>query len=436
MNIFLISLGCDKNSADSGAMLGILMDKGYRIATTEKEADVIIINTCCFIHDAKEESIETILEMSKLKSTGRLKKLIVTGCLAQRYKEEIIKEIPEVDALLGTTAYDEIINAIEENKSFFRDINYLPKIKSKKVVETATFTSYIKISEGCDKFCTYCIIPKLRGRHRSISMEELISEAEYLASQGTKELVVIAQDTTIYGTDLYGEKTLPKLLKEFCKIDGLEWIRLLYCYPEDVTDELIQVIKEEDKICKYIDLPIQHASDKILKNMGRRTNREYLIKLINKLRSEIDDITIRTTLIVGFPGEIDEDFDILLDFVYEMNFDRLGVFTYSPEEGTPAAEMDNQIEEDVKISRRDAIMTMQQDIAYDKNIAIIGNYYDVIIEGYLEEDDVYVGRTYMDAPKIDGLVFVKCDRTLMTGDKILVEITTADAYDLEAKVVQ
>ena len=433
MNIYFISLGCDKNLADSEAMLGLLKDKNYTIVLEENKADVIVVNTCCFINDAKDESIETIIEMAELKKTGNLKKLIVTGCLAQRYQEDIIKEIPEVDALLGTTAIDDILDAIENDKTSFKDINYLPIIDSKRIVATGTFTSYIKISEGCDKFCTYCIIPSLRGRHRSVPMDKLIKEAEYLANNGTKELIVVAQDTTIYGTDLYGKKKLPELLKEFCKIEGIEWIRLLYCYPEDITDELIKTIKEEDKICKYIDMPIQHASDNVLKRMGRRTNKQDLITVINKLREEIPDIVIRTTLITGFPGESEEDFEELVDFVYNMNFERLGVFTYSAEEGTPAATMDNQIDENIKEDRRDAIMELQQDIVFDMNTELIGRIFDVIIEGYIAEDDIYVGRTYMDAPNIDGLIFVECPKMLMTGDIVLAEVIRADGYDLIAK---
>ena len=451
MKILFISLGCDKNLVDSEHMLGMLCDNGYSVTDDENEADVIVVNTCCFIHDAKEESIENILEMAKLKEKGKLKVLVVTGCLAQRYKDEIQDEIPEVDAIIGTTAYDDIVNVINgilEDKNYnvkdkdyklkhnsYKDISYLTKNTSNRVITTGGYTSYLKIAEGCNKNCTYCIIPKLRGKFRSVPMEELLEEAKYLADKGVKELILVAQETTLYGVDIYGKKTLPELLKKLCKIDGFEWIRILYTYPEEITDELIQVIKEEDKICKYIDMPIQHASDNILKKMGRRTNKQDLINVIKKLRSEVEDIVIRTTLITGFPGETDEDFEELLDFVYDMSFERLGVFTYSAEEGTKAAEMDNQIDEDIKEARRNAVMEMQQDITFDYMASLVGNITKVLIEGYMVDDDVYVGRTYMDAPNIDGLVFVNSNKQLMSGDIILAEITNSDGYDLIAEHV-
>lgn len=441
MKILFVSLGCDKNLVDSEHMLGMLCDNGFTVTDDENEADVIVVNTCCFIHDAKEESIENIIEMSKLKEVGNLKALVVTGCLAQRYKDEIQKEIPEVDAVIGTTAYDDIVNIVKEileDKKVvnsYKDISYLTPNTSNRVITTGGYTSYLKIAEGCNKNCTYCIIPKLRGKFRSVPMEQLLEEARYLADKGVKELILVAQETTLYGVDIYGEKKLPELLRELCRIDGFEWIRILYTYPEEITDELIQVIKEEDKICKYIDMPIQHASDNILKKMGRRTNRADLIEIIRKLRSEIDDIVIRTTLITGFPGETEEDFEQLLDFVYDMSFERLGVFTYSAEEGTKAAEMDNQIDEDIKEARRNAVMEMQQDITFDYMASLVGNITKVLIEGYMVDDDVYVGRTYMDAPNIDGLVFVNSNKQLMSGDIILAEITNSDGYDLIAEHV-
>ena len=441
MKILFVSLGCDKNLVDSEHMLGMLCDNGFTVTDDENEADVIVVNTCCFIHDAKEESIENIIEMSKLKEVGNLKALVVTGCLAQRYKDEIQKEIPEVDAVIGTTAYDDIVNIVKEileDKKVvnsYKDISYLTPNTSNRVITTGGYTSYLKIAEGCNKNCTYCIIPKLRGKFRSVPMEQLLEEARYLADKGVKELILVAQETTLYGVDIYGEKKLPELLRELCRIDGFEWIRILYTYPEEITDELIQVIKEEDKICKYIDMPIQHASDNILKKMGRRTNRADLIEIIRKLRSEIDDIVIRTTLITGFPGETEEDFEQLLDFVYDMSFERLGVFTYSAEDGTKAAEMDNQIDEDIKEARRNAVMEMQQDITFDYMASLVGNITKVLIEGYMVDDDVYVGRTYMDAPNIDGLVFVNSNKQLMSGDIILAEITNSDGYDLIAEHV-
>ena len=425
-----------------------LCNKGYYITDNEYEADVIVVNTCCFIHDAKEESIENIIEMAKHKEDGALKCLVVTGCLAQRYKEEIIKEIPEVDAVIGTTAYDDIVEVVDSvlkdrrsdvNKkesdaltkyNSFKDISYLTKNNAKRVVTTGGYTSYLKIAEGCNKNCTYCIIPKLRGKFRSVPMEELLEEARYLADKGVKELILVAQETTLYGVDIYGEKRLPHLLKELCKIDGFEWIRILYTYPEEISDELIQVIKEEDKICKYIDMPIQHASDKILRKMGRRTNNKDLVDIITKLRNEIEDIVIRTTLITGFPGESEEDFEILLDFVYNMNFERLGVFTYSAEEGTRAYDMKDQVDEDIKVARRDAVMEMQQDITFDYMSSLVGNITKVLIEGYIVDEDIYVGRTYMDAPNIDGLIFVNSTRQIMSGDIILAEIKSSDGYDL------
>lgn len=441
MKILFISLGCDKNLVDSEHMLGMLCDNEFTVTDDENEADVIVVNTCCFIHDAKEESIENIIEMAKLKDEGNLKALVVTGCLAQRYKDEIQKEIPEVDAIIGTTAYDDIVNIVEEIiedkkvTNSYKDISYLTPNTSNRVITTGGYTSYLKIAEGCNKNCTYCIIPKLRGKFRSVPMEKLLEEARFLADKGVRELILVAQETTLYGIDIYGEKKLPELLRELCKIEGFEWIRILYTYPEEITDELIQVIKEEDKICKYIDMPIQHASDNILKRMGRRTNRADLVEIIGKLRKEIDDIVIRTTLITGFPGETEEDFEELLDFVYDMNFERLGVFTYSAEEGTKAAEMNEQIAEEVKEARRNAVMEMQQDITFDYMASLVGNITKVLIEGYMVDDDVYVGRTYMDAPNIDGLVFVNSNKQLMSGDIILAEITNSDGYDLIAEHV-
>ena len=435
MNVLFISLGCDKNLVDSEVMIGLLADKGYQMTDDETQADVIVINTCCFIHDAKEESIQTILEMAEYKKTGTLKALIVTGCLAQRYQEEILEEIPEVDEVLGTTSYDKIVDAIQEaleGKSGVRieDIDALPLPDTKRLVTTGGHFAYLKIAEGCDKHCTYCIIPKIRGDFRSVPMERLVKEARDLAEDGVKELILVAQETTIYGTDLYGEKSLHRLLRELCKIDGIRWIRILYCYPEEIDDSLIQVMKEEPKICHYLDLPIQHASTEILRRMGRRTSREDLEEIIGKLRREIPDIAIRTTLITGFPGETKEQHEELMDFVDQMEFDRLGVFTYSPEEGTPAAQMEDQIPEEVKEDRQAELMELQQEIAFDLAEDMIGREVLVMIEGKVADENAYVGRTYKDAPNVDGLIFVNTDEELMSGDFARVKVTGAAEYDL------
>ena len=435
MNLLFISLGCDKNLVDSEVMLGLVDEKGYKIVDSEEDADVIVINTCCFIHDAKEESIQTILEMAEYKKEGRLKALIVTGCLAQRYQKEIMEEIPEVDAVLGTTSYHKIVETIEEALAGnghleLDDIDALPLVDTKRLVTTGGHFAYLKIAEGCDKHCTYCIIPKLRGSYRSVPMERLIKEAQDLAEQGVKELILVAQETTIYGKDLYGEKSLHRLLRELCKVKGIRWIRVLYCYPEEIDDNLIQVMKEEKKICHYLDLPIQHASDDILKRMGRRTSKKQLTEIVEKLRREIPDIALRTTLITGFPGETKEQHEELMDFVDEMEFDRLGVFTYSPEEDTPAAAMDGQIDEEVKEDRQAELMELQQEISYDKGTDRIGQELLVMIEGKVADESAYIGRTYGDAPKVDGYIFVQTGELLMTGDFAKVRVTGALEYDL------
>ena len=435
MNILFISLGCDKNLVDSEVMLGLLDAKGYQIVDDETQADIIVINTCCFVHDAKEESIQTILEMAEYKTEGRLKALIVTGCLAQRYRQEIIDEIPEVDAVLGTTAYDKIVEAVEEALAGaghveLENVNALPLVDTKRLVTTGGHYAYMKIAEGCDKHCTYCIIPKLRGNYRSVPMERLIQEAKDLAEQGVKELILVAQETTLYGKDIYGEKSLHKLLRELCKVDGIRWIRILYCYPEEIDDNLIQVMKEEKKICHYLDLPIQHANDEILTRMGRRTSKAQLEEIIGKLKREIPDITLRTTLITGFPGETEEQHEELKAFVDEMEFDRLGVFTYSPEEDTPAAEMPDQIPEEVKEDRQAEIMELQQEIAFAQAEDMIGEEVLVMIEGKVADENAYVGRTYKDAPGVDGLIFINTDEELMSGDFARVKVTGAVEYDL------
>lgn len=439
MNILFVSLGCDKNLVDSEVMLGLIREKGYSIIDDEKKADIIVVNTCCFINDAKEESINMILEMAEYKKSGELKALIVTGCLGQRYQSEIQDEIPEVDAILGTSSYENIVDVIEEvlkGKKVlnFNDVNYLPKREVTRINTTGGFFSYLKIAEGCDKHCTYCIIPKVRGNYRSVPMEKLLKEAKALAESGVKEIILVAQETTLYGVDIYGVKSLPKLLRELCKVEGIEWIRILYCYPEEITDELIQVIKEEDKICKYLDMPIQHASDTILKRMGRRTNQEELLAIIDKLRIEIPEIALRTTLISGFPGETEVDHEELLDFIDKVEFDRLGVFTYSKEDDTPAAIMDSQIEEEVKELRKNEIMELQQEISFEISQRMIGRTVKVMIEGKLPDENVYVGRTYKDAPNVDGFIFINCNYELMSGEFVNVKITEAKEYDVVGEI--
>lgn len=435
MKILFISLGCDKNLADTEVMLGLLASRGYEMTDDETQADVIVINTCCFIHDAKEESIENILEMAEYKKSGSAKALIVAGCLAQRYRQEIMDEIPEVDEVLGTTAYDKILDAVDaalkgEHEVILSDLDALPLPDTKRLVTTGGHFAYLKIAEGCDKHCTYCIIPKIRGNFRSVPMERLIREAGELAAQGVKELILVAQETTLYGKDLYGKKSLPELLRKLCQISEIRWIRILYCYPEEITDELIQVMKEEPKICHYLDLPIQHANDRILGRMGRRTTKQELIDIIGKLRREIPDICLRTTLITGFPGETQEQHEELMEFVDEMEFDRLGVFTYSPEEDTPAAEMPDQIDEETKLDRQEELMELQQEIAFDNDQDMIGREVLVMVEGKVADENAYVGRTYRDAPNVDGLIFINTDEELLSGDFARVRVTGAVDYDL------
>ena len=435
MKILFISLGCDKNLVDSEVMLGMLTSKGYEITDDENEADVVVVNTCCFIGDAKEESIHNILEMAELRKAGDIKALIVTGCLAQRYKEEVQTEIPEVDAIIGTTAIDAIVETLEDvlagqGHNHIEDINRTPVYDKSRIVTTGGHYAYLKIAEGCDKRCSYCIIPKVRGNYRSIPMESLLAEARKLVEFGAKELILVAQETTLYGKDLYGEKSLPRLLHELCKIDGLYWIRILYCYPEEITDELIETIRTEEKVCHYLDIPIQHASDAVLKRMGRRTNQAELRERIAHLREEIPDIALRTTLISGFPGETQEDHEELMRFVDEMEFDRLGVFAYSAEEDTPAAGYPDQVPQEVKEDRRDEIMELQQEIAFEKAEDMKGRVLEVMIEGKVADENAFVGRTYKDAPNVDGLIFVNADVPLMSGDFCRVRVTGALEYDL------
>ena len=445
IKLFCVSLGCDKNLVDTEKMLGVAGGLGVSFTDDETEADAILINTCCFIGDAKEESVNTILEMARYKEEGKCRALIVAGCLAQRYKQEIIDEIPEVDAILGTTSYEEIGNVLtrlfgeekekkEEHISCFHDLKELPETAKKRVMTTGGHHAFLKIAEGCDKRCSYCIIPYLRGPYRSVPMEQLLAEARELAENGVRELILVAQETTLYGKDLYGEKTLPKLLHELAQIPGIYWIRIQYCYPEEITDELIQAIKTEEKVCHYLDIPIQHASDRILKRMGRRTHKAELKERIGALRREIPDIALRTTFICGFPGETEEDHEELMEFVDEMEFERVGVFTYSAEEDTPAYSYPDQIPEEVKEERRADVMELQQEIAFEHCENMVGKVLDVMIEGKVADEPAYVGRTYMDAPNVDGLIFVNADEMLMSGDFVRVKVTGANEYDLIGEV--
>ena len=433
--VLFISLGCDKNLVDSEMMLGMLARSGYEFTDDEQEADIVVINTCCFINDAKEESINTILEMAELKKNGGIEALVVAGCLAQRYREEIQTEIPEVDAILGTTAIDEVVKTLDEvlsgsGENHYKSLEEKPLTGVERVVTTGGHYAYLKIAEGCDKHCTYCIIPKVRGNYRSVPMEYLVRETQMLADKGVKELILVAQETTVYGKDLYGHKALPELLHALCEISGICWIRILYCYPEEIDDELIQTIKEEKKICHYLDLPIQHVSDQILRRMGRKTDRQQLQDTINKLRREIPDICLRTTLITGFPGETETDHEELMDFIDLAEFDRLGVFTYSQEEDTPAAVMPDQIPEEVKQERQAQLMELQQEIAFDAAKDMIGKTVTAMIEGKVADENAYVARTYKDAPNVDGFLFVNTERELMTGDFVRVRVTASYEYDL------
>lgn len=442
MNIYFVSLGCDKNLVDSEMMITNLRKSGYILTDEASEADVIVVNTCCFIGDAKEESINTLLELAEYKE-DRCKLLVAAGCLAQRYHEEIKEDIPEVDLIVGTMGYEKLTEKIEEalnNKGVvvesLEDINYLPTPLTDRDSMSGGYYAYLKIAEGCDKCCTYCVIPKVRGKYRSVPMDNLIEQAEHLVENGAKEIILVAQETTLYGKDLYGEKSLPKLLRRLSEIEELRWIRILYCYPEEITDELIDTIAELPKVCNYLDIPIQHGSDNILKKMGRWTDKNEIISIVDRLRKKIPDIALRTTLITGFPGETEEDFEELKEFVKKLRFDRLGVFTYSREEDTPAAEMEGQVPEDVKEARRDEIMEIQQEIAFEKGKERIGDDFDVMIEGSLPDEGVYIARTYMDAPDVDGYVFISSDWHLDSGDFVKVEITGAKEYDLIGDIVE
>ena len=435
MKILFITLGCDKNLVDSEHMLGLLVEHGFEITDSEEDAEVIVINTCCFIHDAKEESIQNILEMAKYRTAGSCKVLLVTGCMAERYRDEIIEEIPEVDAVLGTNSYDKILDAIQDvlggdRFQEYADLKGLPKIDAQRVVTTGGHYEYLKIAEGCNKNCTYCVIPSVRGRYRSVPMEELVAQAKELVAAGAKELILVAQETTLYGVDLYGEKSLHKLLDALNEIPGLFWIRIMYCYPEEIYEELIDAIARNEKVCHYLDLPIQHANDTMLKRMGRRTSNADLVRIITHLRERIPDITLRTTLICGFPGETKEMHEELMQFINDMEFDRLGAFTYSPEEGTPAAEFPDQIDEETKKEWQADVMELQEEIIFDKNEEMKGRELYVFIEGKVSDENAYIGRTYRDAPDVDGYIFINTDEELMTGDIVRARVTGAYEYDL------
>lgn len=440
MKLLFISLGCDKNLVDSEFMIGMLTKDGITLTDDENEADIIIINSCCFINDAKEESINTILEMAECKKNGKCKSLIVTGCLSQRYQEEIFKEIPEVDAILGTNSYDAIYEAVKvtlekQNYSNFQTLQGLPRIEHSRVLTTGGHFAYLKISEGCNKNCTYCVIPSIRGRYRSVPMEDLIGQAKKLVEDGVKELILVAQETTLYGVDLYGEKSLHRLLDELNKIRGLLWIRILYCYPEEIYEELIDSMIRNTKVCHYLDLPIQHCNDTILKRMGRRTDKADIERIVTHLRERIPDITLRTTLICGFPGETEEMHEELMQFINDMEFDRLGAFTYSPEEGTPAAAFDEQVDESLKEDWQADVMELQEEVIFDKNETLKGTELLAFIEGKVADENAYIGRTYRDAPNVDGYIFIHTEEELMTGDVVKVKVTGAYEYDLIGEII-
>ena len=421
-------------------MIGALNNGGLHLTDDENEADIIIINTCCFINDAKEESINTILEMAEYKKSGSCKSLIVTGCLAQLYKDEIIKEIPEVDAILGTNSYDAILDAVKEtldNRKYqnLNTLEGLPKLDTKRMVTTGGHYAYLKISEGCNKNCSYCVIPSIRGRYRSVPIEELVAQAKELVSNGVKELILVAQETTLYGIDIYKEKSLHKLLDELNKIDGLFWIRIMYCYPEEIYDELIEAIKRNKKVCHYLDMPIQHCNDEILKRMGRKTDKADIERIVTNLRNQIPDITLRTTLICGFPGETQQMHEELMQFINDMEFDRLGAFAYSPEEGTKAASFPDQIDDDIKEDWQAEVMELQEEVIFDKNETLTGTQMYAFIEGKVADENAYVGRTYRDAPNVDGYIFINTEQELMSGDIVKVRITGAYEYDLIGEII-
>jgi len=448
-NILLVTLGCDKNTADSERMLGLIDKSEYNLTSDPEEADVAVVNTCCFIESATQESIDKLLELSELKN-GRLKYLICTGCMAQRYKDQIADEIPEVDAFIGTMALDSIVEVVDElrardgkNSSDGKPVTryseldspYPDRTKIERIVTERPYLEYLKIADGCDKRCTYCAIPYFKGKYKSVPMESVIEEAKVLADSGVKELILVAQETTCYGIDLYGEKRLHILLKELAKIDGIEWIRLLYAYPEEIYPELIDEMASNPKVLHYIDMPIQHTEDDILMQMGRRIDNYGIRKVVSELREKMPDVIIRTTIITGFPGETTDDHEMLIETLAELRLDHVGVFTYSQEDGTPAAKFSDQVDEETKNERMQDIMLLQQDISIEKLESYIDKEFDVIIDGYLPDDDVYVGRSYMDAPDIDGMVFVESDRELISGEIVRVKINDSDVYDLEGRLI-
>ena len=437
MKILLVSLGCDKNRVDSEHMLGLLSERGHMIVDDENKAEAIIVNSCCFIGDAKEESINTILEMAEYKKSGKLKRLVVTGCLAQRYAEDIKAEIPEVDAIVGTTAFDSIVQAVE-SEGFCEKLLSIDRLVpgNKRIISGESYVSYLKIAEGCGKHCTYCVIPSVRGNYRSVPMEELLSEARYLAENGTSELILVAQETTLYGTDLYGKKSLHVLLEKLSEIEGLNWIRVMYCYPEEIYDELLDTMAANEKIVNYLDIPVQHASDRILKAMGRKTSRKGILSVLKKIKKKMPDAALRTSLITGFPGETKEDVEILKDFIKEAGFARIGVFTYSREENTPAAVMPGQVPEREKKRRRKEIMQLAAGLSKERLKGMVGKTLSVMIEGFLPDEEVYVGRSYMDAPEIDGCVFLFSDEKHMSGEVVKALITGADKYDLTGEILE
>ncbi len=441
MKISFVSLGCDKNLVDSEIMLGLIDEGGHKIISDSSEADIIIINTCGFIMDATEEGIDTILELASYKKEGKCCGLIVTGCMAERYREQIFEELPEVDAVVGVGDFEEIVQVIErvsnnEKVTLITDSNkkLSETLSHKRILSTAGHFAYLKIAEGCDNHCTYCTIPSIRGKFRSRTLESLVEEAKILVDKGVKELIIVAQDTALYGTDIYGEKRLHILLQELKKIENLKWLRLMYCYPEHIYDDLINEIANNEKVCNYIDMPIQHSNDKILKLMGRRSNEKQLRDVVKKLRDKIPDITIRTTLIVGFPHESDEEFNSLKNFVEEIKFDRLGVFNYSMEEGTPAAKMDNQVDDDIKEERKNIIMDIQKNISMEKCDNSIDKVLECIVDGKLPEENVYIGRSYMDCYDVDGMIFFNSPYEVLTGDFVKVKITSASDYDLIGEI--
>ncbi len=432
--VSLVSLGCSKNLVDAEEMMGILESAGFELVADEEDAEIMIVNTCAFIDDAKQESIDCIMELIEYKKKDPNRILIVTGCMSQRYKEELIKEIPEIDIVIGTNEYDKIAGIIKMHTSDKTEIycsdEYMSCEKLPRVVTTPDYMAYLKIAEGCDNHCTYCVIPSIRGKYRSRTIEDIVAEAKTLAEKGVKELIVIAQDTTRYGMDIYGEYRLPQLLDELCLIEGIRWIRIHYCYPELVTDELIDTIARQDKVCNYLDIPIQHCNDRILKLMGRRTNKAEILSTIKKLRERIPDVIIRTSLIAGFPTETDEEFDELREFVTEIEFDRLGVFAYSQEEGTAAALLDGQIDEDEKKNRQEVIMIDQAAVSEELNSKKVGKTFEVLVEGYDNLIKQYYGRTYGDSEEIDGKVFFTSDTNCESGDFVNVRITDYMEYDL------